>query len=66
MIARQSGMDYSPGIHLQTSLINMELAKELTMRNQLENSLLEEIVQLIVILFAAESVVCFIVCISFL
>ena len=27
MIARQSGMDYSPGIQFQTSLINMEEAK---------------------------------------
>ena len=34
MLARQSGMDYSPGINFQTSLINMEEAKELTMKNQ--------------------------------
>ena len=34
MLARRSGIDYSPGIHFQTSLINMEEAKELTMRNQ--------------------------------
>ena len=36
MLARRSGMDYSPGIPFQTSLINMEEAKELTMRNQPE------------------------------
>ena len=36
MLARQSGVDYSPGIKFQTSLINMEDAKELTMRNQPE------------------------------
>ena len=36
MIARKSGMDYIPGIQFQTSFINMEEAKELTMRNQPE------------------------------
>ena len=34
MLARRSGMDYSPGIQFQTSLVNMEEAKELTMNNQ--------------------------------
>ena len=34
MLARRSGMDYSQGIQFQTSLINMEEAKELTMNNQ--------------------------------
>ena len=34
MLARRSGMDYIPGIHFETSLINMEEAKELTMNNQ--------------------------------
>ena len=37
MLARQIGMDYIPGIQLQTSLINMEEAKELTIRNQPES-----------------------------
>ena len=36
MIVRKNGMDYSPGIQYQTSLINKEYAKELTMRNQSE------------------------------
>ena len=36
MLARQSGMDYSPGIQFQTSLINMEEEKELTIINQPE------------------------------
>ena len=36
MLARQSGVDYSPGVNFQTSLINMEEAKELTMSNQPE------------------------------
>ena len=36
MLARRSKMDYSPGIQLQTSLINMEEAKELTVSNQPE------------------------------
>ena len=34
MLARQSGMDYSKGIQFQTSIVNMEEAKELTMNNQ--------------------------------
>ena len=34
MLARRSGMDYIPGIQFQTSLINMEEAKELTIINQ--------------------------------
>ena len=34
IFARLSGMDYSPGIPFQTSLINMEKAKALTMNNQ--------------------------------
>ena len=34
MLARRSGMDYSQGIQFQTSLVNMEEAKELTMNNQ--------------------------------
>ena len=36
MLARRIGMDCSPGIQFQTSLINMEQAKELTMRSQPE------------------------------
>ena len=32
--ARRSGMDYSQGIQFQTSLVNMEEAKGLTMNNQ--------------------------------
>ena len=36
MLARGSGMEYSPGIQFQTILINMEEAKELTMINQPE------------------------------
>ena len=36
MLVRQSGMDYSPGIQFQTSLINMEESKEITMINQPE------------------------------
>ena len=34
MLARQSGMDYIPGIQFQTSIINMEESKALTMNNQ--------------------------------
>ena len=34
MLARRSGMDYSPGIQFETSIINMEEAKELTMKNE--------------------------------
>ena len=34
MLARRSGMDYSQGIQFQTSLVNMEEAKELTINNQ--------------------------------
>ena len=34
ILARQIGIDYSPGIRSGTSLINMEEAKELTMRNE--------------------------------
>ena len=34
MLARRSGMDYSQGIQFQTSLVNMEEAKGLTMNNQ--------------------------------
>ena len=36
MLARRSGMDYSPGIHLKTSLIKMEEEKSITMSNQPE------------------------------
>ena len=36
MLARRSGIYYSPGIQFQTSLIIMEEAKELTIRNQPE------------------------------
>ena len=36
MIERRSGVDYSPGIQLKISLINMEEEKEFTMSNQLE------------------------------
>ena len=38
ILARRSGMDYSPGIQFQTSLINMEDTKELTMGNQPEKN----------------------------
>ena len=34
MLARRSGMDYSQGIQFQTSLVNIEQAKVLTMKNQ--------------------------------
>ena len=34
MIARRSGMDYSQGIQFQTSIVNMEEAKEFTVNNQ--------------------------------
>ena len=34
MLARRSGMDYSQGIQFQTSLVNMEEAKRLTINNQ--------------------------------
>ena len=34
MLARRSGMDYSPGIQFETILINTEEAQELTMKNQ--------------------------------
>ena len=34
MLARRSGMDYSQGIKFQTSIVNMEEAKELTINNQ--------------------------------
>ena len=34
MLARRSGVDYSTWIQFETSLINMEEAKELTMNNQ--------------------------------
>ena len=36
MLARRSGMAYSPGIQFKTSLISMEEAKELTTRNKPE------------------------------
>ena len=36
MLARRSGMDYGAGIYFQTSLINKEEAKEITMINQPE------------------------------
>ena len=34
VLARRIGTDYSQGIQFQTSIINMEEAKELTMNNQ--------------------------------
>ena len=34
ILARRSGMDYNLGIQFQTSLINMEEAKAITMNNQ--------------------------------
>ena len=34
MLARQGGVDYIQGIQFQTSLVNMEEAKKLTMNNQ--------------------------------
>ena len=34
MLARRSGMEYSPGIQFETSIINMEEAQELTMNDQ--------------------------------
>ena len=33
MLARRIGVDYSPGVQFQTSIINMEEAKEPTMNN---------------------------------
>ena len=38
MLAKQSGMDYSQGIQFETSIINMEEAQELTMKNQPKKS----------------------------
>ena len=38
ILARRSGMDYSPGIQFQTSLVNMDKAKALTMNNKPEKS----------------------------
>ena len=38
MLARRSGMDYSQGIQFETSIVNMEEAKELTMNNQPKGS----------------------------
>ena len=38
MLASRSGMNYSPGIKFETSIINMEEAQELTMKNQLKKS----------------------------
>ena len=34
ILARWSGMNYSPGIQFQTSLVNMDEAKALTMNNK--------------------------------
>ena len=34
ILARRTGMGYSPGIHFQTGLINMDKSKALTMNNQ--------------------------------
>ena len=34
MLAIQSGMDYSQAIQIETSIINVEEAQELTMNNQ--------------------------------
>ena len=34
ILARWSGMEYSPGINLKTSIINMDKAKSLTIKNQ--------------------------------
>ena len=34
ILARQSGIDYSPGMQFQISLINMDKSKEITMNNQ--------------------------------
>ena len=34
MLARKSGMDYSQGIQFQTSIVNTEEAKGITMNNQ--------------------------------
>ena len=42
ILARQSGMDYSPGIQFQTSLISMDDAKALTMNNQPVKSMNEK------------------------
>ena len=36
MLASRSGMDYSPGIQFETSLVNTKEAKELTKNNQPE------------------------------
>ena len=38
ILARRSGMDYSPGIHFETSLFNMDEAKAITESNQPEKS----------------------------
>ena len=35
ILARQSGVDYSPGIRFQTSIFNMNESKALTKNNQL-------------------------------
>ena len=37
ILARRSGMDYSQGIQFETSIINMEEAQELPMKNQPKN-----------------------------
>ena len=39
MLSRRSGLDYSLGIQFQTSLVNMDEAKTLTMKNQLGKSM---------------------------
>ena len=36
ILLRQSGMDYSPGIQFEKSLVNMDLKKALTKTNQPE------------------------------
>ena len=38
MLARRSGIDYSQGIQFETSLVNVEEAKELAMNNQPEKN----------------------------
>ena len=38
ILVRRSGVDYSPGIRFETSLVNVDEEKSLTTSNQLEKS----------------------------
>ena len=42
ILARRSGVDYSPGIHFQTSLVDMDEAKSLTKKNELEKRIISK------------------------